>query len=90
MAGRPLLMNGDNGVVMPLGRTWRMVDVPNLSFETDVGTPKSRVRGEVNVKSVGFDGEGVPTGFDGDADADGVSRALVWRWVMLGELTREG
>ena len=73
-----------------------MVDAPNVSFETGAGVLKSRVREEVNVKSVGFGGGGVSDVFmgdvdvDADADAGGVSRDLVGRWVTLGELTREG
>ena len=82
-----VVSNGASGVVIPLGRTWRIVGAPNLSFETEVGALKLRVRGEVNVNSVGFDGEGVASYFKRDVDAEGV---FVGRWVMLGELTREG
>lgn len=72
-----------------------MVEAPYLGFGVEAWAPKSRVRVEVNVKSVGFDGEGVPTGSEGEAGAEGVpcegvSRDLVGRCVMLGELTREG
>ena len=67
-----------------------MVEGPNLSLETEAGALKSRVRGEVNVNSVGLDGDGVPTGFEGDTDTGGVSRDLSGRWVMLGELASEG
>ena len=79
MAGILLVSNDANGVVIPLGRTWRIVEAPNLSLGVEGGASKLQFREGVNVNSVGFDGEGVPIGLVGDTDAEGVSRDLIGR-----------